>query len=195
MKHKKLTYILVGVLFIGLLVFWNFNRSQSNSGIGKQVDSFNGVAVYYNGPVRNISGRNLTDDGYNLGMKYQCVEFVKRYYYQHLHHKMPDSYGNAVDFFDSNLSDGQINTKRNLVQYKNPSKTKPKVNDLLIYSGTSFNKYGHVSIVSKVFENKIEIIQQNPGPSGKSRTSFLIDNKSNKWEIKNTRILGWLRKE
>ena len=44
--------------------------------IGDVIDSFNGVAVYYNGPVNNVSGRNLSPDGYNLGQKQQCVEFV-----------------------------------------------------------------------------------------------------------------------
>jgi len=48
--------------------------------------------VYYNGSVGHVSGRNLVPDGYNPGLKYQCVEFVKRYYYQHLNHKIPDSY-------------------------------------------------------------------------------------------------------
>ncbi|MFA0963395.1 hypothetical protein AB9P05_16445 [Roseivirga sp. BDSF3-8] len=50
-----------------------------------------------------VSGRNLTPDGYNLGLKYQCGEFMKRYYYLHLNHKMPDSYGHARDFFNPSL--------------------------------------------------------------------------------------------
>jgi hypothetical protein len=61
--------------------------------------------VYYNGGVANVVGRNVSVDGYNLGLKYQCVEFVKRYYYQHLGHKMPDTYGHAKDFFDRNVAD------------------------------------------------------------------------------------------
>ncbi len=48
--------------------------------VGDKVDSLNGVYVYYNSNVGNVSGRNLASDGYNLGLKYQCVEFVKRYY-------------------------------------------------------------------------------------------------------------------
>lgn len=163
--------------------------------IGQQIDSINGVFVYYNGGVDNVEGRNTTADGYNLGLKYQCVEFVKRYYYEHLNHKMPDSYGHAKDFFDKTLFDGQINEQRNLTQYTNPSKTIPKVDDLLVFKGTIYNKYGHVAIISKVAENDIEIIQQNPGPNGPSRKTFIVENKDGKWEIKDERILGWLRKE
>lgn len=141
-----------------------------------------------------MSGRN-TVDGYNLGLKYQCVEFVKRYYYKHLQHKMPDSYGHAKDFFDKTLRDGQKNKPRGLTQYTNPSQTKPKINDIIIFDGTVFNRYGHVAIISNVTDNEIEIIQQNPGQFGKSREQITLIGINGKWKINNGRILGWLRKE
>jgi surface antigen len=197
LKIKRWTYLIIGLLilsFVGLWIFKKFNFNTDFS-VGQQVDSLNGVYVYYNGGVDNVSGRNTTADGYNLGLKYQCVEFVKRYYYEHLNHKMPDSYGHAKDFFDNTLTDGQKNKKRNLNQYSNPSQTKPKVDDLLIFDGTTFNKYGHVAIISNVTDNEIEITQQNPGPYSKSKETFSLDNKDGKWEIKNKRILGWLRKD
>src|SRR5690554_8191105 len=162
--------------------------------IGDKVDSLNGVYVYYNNSVGNVLDRNTTADGYNIGLRYQCVEFVKRYYYEHLNHKMPNSYGHAKDFFDHTVTDGQLNKKRNLIQYRNPSQTKPKVDDLLIFGGSIFNKYGHVAIVSNVTDSDIEIIQQNPGPFSESRESYRLDYKDGKWEIKNERVLGWLRK-
>ncbi len=98
-------------------------------------------------------------------------------------------------FFDNTLKDGQKNKKRDLTQYTNPSITKPKVDDLLIFDGTKFNKFGHVAIISNVTEKEIEIIQQNPGPFSKSRETFTLDNKDGKWEINNKRILGWLKKK
>ncbi len=107
---------------------------------------------------------------------------------------MPDSYGHAKDFFNSNLKDGERNKQRNLNQFTNPSKSKPQKNDLVVYSETTMNKYGHVSIISNVTENEIEIIQQNPGPFGKSREKFDLTIENGKWKIKNDRILGWLRK-
>ncbi|WP_299525677.1 CHAP domain-containing protein [Winogradskyella sp.] len=162
--------------------------------MGEELDNLNGVSVYYNGGVDNVNGRALTEDGYNLGLKFQCVEFVKRYYYEALNHKMPESYGHAKDFFNSNLKDGQINKQRGLIQHTNPSKSKPKVNDLLVYSGTLSNKYGHVSIISKVKEKEIEIIQQNPGPYGNSRETYSLSFEDGQWLINNSRVLGWLRK-
>ncbi|MDG4951197.1 CHAP domain-containing protein [Weeksellaceae bacterium KMM 9724] len=196
MKLKHWIFIIIGLhiaLFVGL---WSMQRVnvKPNLEIGQEIDQFNGVNVYYNGGVRTVTGRNTTADGYNLGLKYQCVEFVKRYYYEHLNHKMPNSYGHAKDFFDKSVKDGQINKQRNLIQFTNPSQSKPKVNDLLIYKPTLFNKFGHVAIVSKVSDKEIEIIQQNPGPMGSSREKFKLKKVNGLWNIKNSRIIGWLRK-
>ncbi len=194
---KKITISLI-TLFVIIFGFnyglkkFNFN---TNHQIGEKIDSLNGIYVFYNGGVGNSSGRNISEDGYNLGLQYQCVEFVKRYYYENYNHKMPDAFGNAKDFFNKNLKDGEKNLQRDLIQFTNPSKSKPEIGDLLIYSPSIFNKFGHVAIVSKVNQNSIEIIQQNPGPFSKSRESFNIENINNKWKIKNSRILGWLRKE
>lgn len=169
----------------------NFNSKYS---VGEPIDSLNNVIVYFNGGVDNVLERN-TKEGYNIGLKYQCVEFVKRYYYEFYNHKMPDSYGHAKSFFDPNTKDGNINNQRNLIQYTNPSKSKPEIGDLIIFDGTLTNKYGHVAIISNVNEHEIEIIQQNPGPFSDSRETFSLNKTNNeKWGIENKRVLGWLRK-
>lgn len=161
--------------------------------IGQKIDSLHGVYIFYNGSVGNINERNLTSDGYNLGLKFQCVEFVKRYYYEYYKHKMPDSYGNAKDFFDEAVQDGKINYKRNLLQFKNPSKSKPQVGDLLIFDGHLGNKYGHVAIISQVHKHTIEFIQQNPGPYAPSRIQIELDSASSGFKLESQRLLGWLR--
>lgn len=193
---KKKLIIIIGLVIASFIVYklvLNINLN-TNYIVGQKLDSLNHVIVYYNGGVSNNSGRNTTTDGYNLGLKYQCVEFVKRYYYEYLHHKMPDSYGNAKDFFDSNVSDGELNTKRNLIQYSNGSASKPQINDLVIFNSSVFNPYGHVAIISNVSDNEIEIIQQNPGPYGKSRVTFNLKQLNNKWVIDDEKTLGWLHK-
>lgn len=161
---------------------------------GDKVDSLNGVYVYYNDNVSTVKGRNVVD-GYNIGLKYQCVEFVKRYYFEHYNHRMPDSYGHAKDFFQSGIADGNYSKRRDLYQYTNPSKSKPQVGDLLVYGPVALNKFGHVSIVSKVDKNKIEIIQQNPGAYGDSRQKFSLTQTDGKWRIEHSQIVGWLRKK
>ncbi len=197
MKIKKITLLIISVLvliYAGIKVVKKINLNN-NYEIGQPLDSLNGVKVYYNGGVDNVEGRNVTKDNYNLGLRYQCVEFVKRYYYEHLNHKMPDAYGHAKDFFDKSVSDGGLNEKRNLIQFTNPSKRKPEVGDLVIFSGSILNKFGHVAIISKVSENEIEIIQQNPGPFSSSREVFSLNYQEGNYKIKNDRLLGWLRKK
>lgn len=193
---KSCLYLGIGLLILGVFSIGLSKATGNNSlQVGQQIDSFNGVAVYYNGSVSTVIGRNTTKDGYNLGLKYQCVEFVKRYYYEYFNHKMPDSYGHAKDFFDGKVADGQKNSRRDLNQYNNPSQAKPKVNDLIVFDGTVFNRYGHVAIISEVLDDKIEIIQQNPGATASSRATFTLKKINNKWKIENNRVLGWLRKE
>ncbi len=194
MNRKRILF--VALLAIVAIVFFVSKKTNLNPRytVGQKIDSLKGVYVYYNGGVGNVEGREVTKDGYNIGLKYQCVEFVKRYYYEVLDHKMPDSYGHAKDFFNPNSKDATINTQRNLLQYTNPSTSKPEVNDLVVYSGTLLNKFGHVSIISKVTEKEVEIIQQNPGPFGNSRETYTLKNTDGKWRIDNPQILGWLRK-
>lgn len=195
---KELRKGITGVVLM-LLIFggsWAFEKFNFNPKyeVGQKLDSLNGVYVYYNGGVNNVTERNTTPDGYNLGLKYQCVEFVKRYYYEYLHHEMPDAYGHAKSFFDATLADSTFNDSRGLLQFTNPSQSRPEVSDLLVFSSSFFNKYGHVAIVSKVTPTSVEIIQQNPGPFGTSRETYDLKYVDGKWEIKNSRIKGWLRK-
>ena len=195
---KKIAIATVTCLAIGGgAYYFMFKRGASinDPNYGKPVDSLNGVIVYYNGAVGNVSERNVAEDGYNIGLKYQCVEFVKRYYYEHYKHKMPDSYGHAKSFFDETLADGVLSVKRDLLQFTNGSKSKPAIGDLLIFDGHIGNPYGHVAIVSAVTDNSITIIQQNPGPNAQSRIDIPLVFENNKWTINIDRTLGWLRKE
>lgn len=198
MSTKKVVLILIAIVFMVFIaeklktIKHNITVVTKTYNIGEKMDELNGVNVYYNGGVNNVSGRRMTPDGYNLGLKYQCVEFVKRYYHDHLNHKMPNTYGHAKDFFIPAVKDGKKNRQRNLTQYTNPSKSKPKVNDLLVFRGTTYNQYGHVAIVSKVKDNKIEIIQQN---TIYPRQEYQLIMEDKKWRINDYHISGWLRKE
>ena len=110
--------------------------------IGDVIDSFNGVQVYYNGEEGNVFGRNMTADNYNLGLKYQCVEFVKRFYFIHYGHRMRDSYGHAKELFDENLPDRKLNHDRGLYQFINGSEYRPLPGDLVVFDGNYKNPYG-----------------------------------------------------
>lgn len=170
-------------------------RGRRPHSIGTEIDQLHGISVHDNGETAHTLGRHLAPDGYNLGIRYQCVEFVKRYYYEYLGHRMPDTYGHAKDFFDPAVSDGEINARRNLVQFTNGSHSRPAPDDLLVFRPTLFNRYGHVAILAEVTESEVEFIQQNPGPLAPSRERFpLRQTDKQTWKIDHALILGWLRK-
>lgn len=175
---------------------WKLGRTQNlnpTRRVGMEIDRFQGVPVFYNGGVNHSSGRSLTPDGYNLGQKHQCVEFVKRYYDERFHHRMPDSYGHAKDYFDPAVRDGGFNRPRGLTQYTNGSRESPAVGDLLVFGPSTLNCFGHVAIVSEVRAGAVEIVQQNAGPFGKSRETLEIRNESRRWRFSDKRVMGWLR--
>lgn len=163
--------------------------------VGDVVDRYNNVPIYYNGQILNVTERNVAPDGYNIGLKYQCVEFVKRYYYEAYKHKMPDSYGDAKDFFDPKIADGALNPKRNLLQFKNYGKYQPLPNDIIVWKGNKSNPYGHVAIVSDTNKYTIEIVQQNPGPNAPSRVELPIVCYEGKWKVCVLDVVGWLRRK
>lgn len=188
---KRISTVLVVVVVL-LWICGSYLTSsplRSNHSPGYKLDSLHGVYIYYNGNFTDTFGRN-TIDGYNVGLKYQCVEFVKRYYLFHYEHKMPNPWGHAKQFFNPLLEDGAHNSDRNLYQMNNGSSTKPKVGDILIFDGHSFNPYGHVAIISEVSNSHVSVAQQNVGTSTREKHPFqFIDNK---YVIGQSDVLGWL---
>lgn len=195
MRYRTAIAAASGLLLVAAAAYFGVTRLNLNMSrsVGEVADSLDGVAVYYNGGVGNNSGRNLAPDGYNLGIQYQCVEFVKRYYYQHFNHRMPNSYGHARDFFDPAVGDGEINKARALVQFRNGSVSAPRAGDILVFDRWRLNPYGHVAIVARASQTGIEIVQQNPGPFGSSRETFPLSAVEGRWWIGAPRVLGWLR--
>ena len=169
------------------------SKSSSGTAAGKVIDQYNGVKVYYNGNVGNVSGRNLAKDGYNLGLKYQCVEFSKRYYYERFGHKMPDSYGHAKDFYNASVADGAMNKARGMIQYKNGGSRRPLKEDLIVIGPTPENSFGHLVVVTDSSPSEVSFIQQNPGRNNPSRGSYRLSQRNGGWYVDGRAVLGWLR--
>ncbi len=147
---------------------------------GVKLDSLDGVYVYHNkGEGKRGKRRHKAKDGYNLGLRWQCVEFVKRYYYEHYNHKMPKDRGHAKTFYKKGLKDGEFNKERGLYQFALVSDFKPVVGEIIIFKNGG---YGHVAIISKALSDRIEIIEQN---ASVTRREFLLERTSaGKWIIK-----------
>lgn len=195
MRRKRILIVLAAVVAASA-VLWVLRKEVPLPNAvthvhGDRLDSLNGVVVFCNGGFSANSGRNVVD-GYNVGLKYQCVEFVKRYYFERFQHRMPNSYGNAKDFFDSTVADGALNTARGLLQFTNNSATKPAPDDLVIIDGSRVNPFGHVAIISRVSDGEVEVVQQN---TGSTRGTYDLDLIDGRWQIGNKRVLGWLRRK
>ncbi|MEM8909835.1 MAG: CHAP domain-containing protein [Bacteroidota bacterium] len=156
---------------------------------GDVIDLYNSIPIYFNGNTFHTDGRHLSKDGYNYGLRWQCVEFVKRYYYDHLQHEMPDTYGHAKDFFMPQLKDGQYNWLRDLQQFRNGGTRPPQVDDIIVFTG---DEYGHVAIISEVEEEQIEIVQQNVGIA--SRHKLKMMQSKGRYYVMSKAVIGWLGK-
>lgn len=199
-KKKGIFKFIIGILIIIVVLgFTSYRvhekvvekRDEKKEEIGDVIDTYNGVEVYYNGSeYGNVYGENYNKDGYYYGYKWQCVEFVKRYYYDLFGHRMPDGYGNAKDFFDKDVPQGKMNKKRGLIQYRNGEGESPKEDDILIFTDTT---YGHIVIISEVGDDYIEVVQQNMGST--SRDRFDLKYEGDKYFIGGKRSpAGWLRR-
>lgn len=160
---------------------------------GSPIDELHGVAIYYNGGVNQSRGRNTSADGYNLGIRHQCVEFVKRYYFERFGHRMPDSYGHARSFFDPQLANGMLNERRGLLQFTNGSGVLPQADDILVFAPSLLNPYGHVAIVAEVNAYTVIIAQQNAGPLHSSREALPLWRDGDSARVESARVIGWLR--
>jgi len=185
-KRRKKLVVIVSILIVMLFGFLIYDNMQ----IGRELDSYRGVAVYYNGIIYIRShGQHFSGSGYYYGFKWQCVEHVKRFYYQALGHEMPDVFGHAKDFFDPSVAQGQLNTSRGLIQYRNGGDVSPRPDDLLVFTD---RRFGHVAIITYVTDSYVEIIQQNI--FGRSRERLPLRIEGDQYFIGNRREpAGWLR--
>jgi surface antigen len=181
---QKIAFALLGVgaVAVGFVSFANKNA-------GKVIDTYKGVAVYDNGALVSRShGKHYSPAGYYWGQKWQCVEYVKRFYDQAKGHQMPDVWGHAKDFFDPSVAHGGLNQKRGLKQFRNGGDVAPQVDDLFVFGGM----YGHVGIVSEVTSNSVEIVQQNIYRKPRARFGLLATN--GVFTVQSASLQGWLRK-
>jgi hypothetical protein len=187
LSPKLTRFLLIGT-FVGVavatLLLWNHYK------VGTVLDSYRGVPVYDKGVLFFRShGKHFSLDGYYYGQKWQCVEFIKRFFCDAKHHKMPDVMGHAKSFFDDTLSDGALNRRRGLIQFRNGSVEKPRPDDLVVFTDT---RYGHVGIVTETASNNVEMIQQNILWHTRQRLSLIISN--NHYFLTAPRTpAGWMR--
>lgn len=191
MKKPQNTPKAIFVILCFLTLLWIILPKHTDfSKVGDVIDNYKGVAVYHNGlNVLKHHGKHYSKNGYYFGQKWQCVEFVKRFFYQTKSHQFPNGWGHAKDYFNTNLTQGELNQARGMFQFKNGGNQKPKINDLIVFN---HSKHGHVGIISSVTNNSIEIVQQNI--FDKPREKYRLEKRGNNYFITSPNApAGWLR--
>lgn len=131
------------------------------------------------------------------GIKWQCVEFARRW----LIHNRGLTFGDvdvaadiwALDTFTRLSDQSQVFTER----YVNGSKTLPKRGDLLIYA-KEYLATGHAAVVLEVDlkKNRLRVAEQNfknqKWPGQYARSIDLIDKNGHYWLL-DAYLLGWKR--
>jgi hypothetical protein len=122
------------------------------AGFGDYLSEFQGVVIHSNGYADFVSNLRSIYNGVDIGMEWQCVEFVNRYYLQ-IYHVNLRSYAsiNANDFF-------RYASTLRLDAYANGSSTPPDTGDIIVSEGGSS---GHVGIVSRRTSSSVCLAQQN----------------------------------
>lgn len=197
MKNISIVAVFITLAIIASIIWFksqNTDQQLNNPApwpeLGEVVYVHNQVPIYSNGTeVYKSHGKHYSADGYYYGRKWQCVEFVKRYYYDAHNHSMPNVWGHAKDFYDIKTTHGTVNSDRGMLQFKNGSNEKPEVNDLLVWNN---GPYGHVAIVSAVNKNSITLVQQNMRNAAEAKIELNIQ--SGIYSINGTNPpVGWLR--
>lgn len=153
---------------------------------GTKVGEFNSVPAYSNGTTSFVSSDYNNYNGINTGMKWQCVEFVNRYYAKVYNMNLKDTeiYGNANTYFQNA---GQAGLKT----YANGGTTAPEVGDIICSNGGT---YGHVGIVRSVSTNSITVIHQNWSNSTADNEKVLSRSGNNVGTFNSTYpVQGWVR--
>lgn len=158
--------------------------------VGDVVTTYRTIPVYSNGEKYTLSyGKSFSANQYYFGQKWQCVEFVKRFYHDAFQHQMPSVWGHAKGYYDPSVLHGKLNKDRGMYQFKNGGATSPQPDDLLVFDMAPF---GHVSVISAVRENEIEVVQQNI--AGKPRQTYTLEKKDGLFTIvAKSQPVGWLR--
>jgi surface antigen len=150
---------------------------------GIAIGSLDGVIGYFNGEVVAKSwGDNHNGSGSYLGLKWQCVEYIRRYYDQ-VFNMYLGFRGDAKAWAIASVADGAVG-KHGLQQfnYVNGFSVAPQKGDIIVFANGEF---GHVAIIGRVTTSSIEIAQQNIVARG-FKEIIKMTQKNSKWELKKT---------
>lgn len=160
-------------IVLGLTSILVLAGDASADPLGAKLGSYNGVTCYSNGtsgrwsskdPLNSVTiqvserykvGKKwktrTIDKSIVTGYKWQCVEYVNRYYA--LQYGLDIGGGNGADYY------GRA-SKKGLAAYKDGGKILPIPGDIVCWGGGP-GGYGHVAVVREVGSDYVKVIEQN----------------------------------
>lgn len=210
-KNKKNIIIPIFFIFIFIFIFicytWNYSNKSDKVkfGVVCGIASGNIPAYSCNYNIFDFFDANKYSirheiNGIYYGIKYQCVEFSRRWLI-HVYGITFDDVKTAYDIF--NLSHAVRMSDNNKILWKNiknGSSLRPVVGSILVWDKDGkFKESGHVAIVTEVSDTWIRVAEQNvdntlwPKGSNYSRELVANYNKLGKYFIHDDygKILGW----
>ena len=156
---------------------------------GQDLGNYRGVVVHNNYHAgcktmkRCHSSSDTGSQRSNYGLKWQCVEFVNRFYSEGMH--VPVYYRmNAVNFLHG--------TSDKFLSYSNGSNNKPRIDDTLVFD--TGDGIGHVAVITEVNDTYILTAQQNNTlTEADVALRFPIEYKNGGWTVKHPQVTGWIR--
>jgi len=165
------------------------------TGFGSELGQFNGVTIYSNGNDTYVgterSYSTINSIKKDVGVKWQCVEFVNRYYWQQYGIALRDKYSGNANRFWNNASTMGLDSFSN-----GGTAIIPQVGDILVSNGGA---NGHVAIVRSVSSNQVCVAHQNFANSTADENKCLTMTSANgRYTVAefngNLPIVGWLRR-
>lgn len=165
-------------------------RSSESASCGAVLASYGTPSVAarsnLNNPDDSCAGRST------YGLQYQCVEYVRRFYHLVKGIETREGMmemrwnGNANTYFKTAEAKG-------LDAFPNGGVVPPLPDDILAFQG---GPYGHVAIITAVFPDHIEFVEQNFSATGAGRLPY----NSQTYHVENRSlpgilfvVEGWLR--
>ena len=139
------------ILIVGLTT--TVSLAVNAEPFGTNLGEYNGVISYSNGYAGYVSNQSNYYAGQYTGMRWQCVEYCRRYYLQHYDYYLDETVGYAQECFNTWGANAEIGQHTN-----GSSTTPPAVGDIICASGGGT---GHVAVVRAVSGNSVTVIQQN----------------------------------
>jgi hypothetical protein len=144
---KQLAAVLAAIAFFAILLQIAL---AAPSNFGKVMGVYDGEKLHYNGPPLYVSPY-----AYEYGTKWQCVEFVQRFWAKK---------GWGPNIWPVDYAFQMFKTKiPNSEPRDNGASTEPVAGDILVFKDTDTWPFGHVALITGVANGRVTFVQQNVG--------------------------------